>query len=317
MGRMPHQKRFQGDSEHDLEVAKHAMELTNVWHLRDRAINELSGGERQRVIAARALTQEPKVILLDEPTSHLDLQHQLELLELMADLNRTNGLTVIAVLHDLNLAAQFSQKNILLSEGKIKAYGEPHEVLTAEMIREIYHVEVAVSTNEITGRLNIVPLSKIRKKHKHQENVRIHLVCGGGSGVYLMEQLHQYGYQISCGVLNVGDSDWKKAGEINAQISEEVPFAPISQEALRTNQELIAAADLIVVLPVPFGEGNIANLEQVFDAHQHQHKKVIIVQQSDFNRQDFTGGKAACLIEQMIENGALKVASITEVLDLI
>lgn len=317
MGRMPHQKRFQGDSEHDLEVAKHAMELTNVWHLRDRAINELSGGERQRVIAARALTQEPKVILLDEPTSHLDLQHQLELLELMADLNRTNGLTVIAVLHDLNLAAQFSQKIILLSEGKIKAYGEPHEVLTAEMIREIYHVEVAVSTNEITGRLNIVPLSKIRKKHKHQENVRIHLVCGGGSGVYLMEQLHQYGYQISCGVLNVGDSDWKKAGEINAQISEEVPFAPISQEALRTNQELIAAADLIVVLPVPFGEGNIANLEQVFDAHQHQHKKVIIVQQSDFNRQDFTGGKAACLIEQMIENGALKVASITEVLDLI
>jgi iron complex transport system ATP-binding protein len=317
LGRMPHQKRFQGESERDLEIAKQAMELTNVWHLRDRAINELSGGERQRVIAARALTQEPKVILLDEPTSHLDLQHQLDLLELMEDLNRTKGLTVIAVLHDLNLAAQFSQKIILLSEGKIRAYGEPYEVLTTEMIREIYHVEVAVSTNEITGRLNIVPLSKIRKKHENKENIKVHLVCGGGSGVYLMEQLHQYGYQISCGVLNVGDSDWKKAGEIDAQISEEVPFAPISQKALQMNQGLIQDADLIVVLPVPFGEGNLANLKQVYDVHQQQRKKVIIVEQNEFNRQDFTGGKAERLIEQMIKNGAIKVSSITEVFALL
>jgi iron complex transport system ATP-binding protein len=111
MGRMPHQKRFQGDSEQDLAIIREAMELTNTWHLRDRLITELSGGEKQRVIVARALAQQPRLLLLDEPTSHLDIQHQLELLELLERLNKARGLTVIAVLHDLNLAARFSRNN--------------------------------------------------------------------------------------------------------------------------------------------------------------------------------------------------------------
>ncbi|MGI6686692.1 MAG: heme ABC transporter ATP-binding protein [Bacillota bacterium] len=314
MGRMPHQKRFQGDSEEDLEIVQWAMELTNVWHLRERNINELSGGERQRVIVARALAQEPKVLLLDEPTSHLDIQHQFELLELVEDLNRIKDITIIAVLHDLNLAAQFSEKIILLSKGKIMAYGNPGEVLTIENIREIYHIEVAVSTNEITGKLNIVPLSKEKRRKEKAEKIKIHLLCGGGSGVYLMEQLHQYGYQISCGVLNVGDSDWKKVKEIGAAVSEEAPFAPISDEALKNNLELIQGADLIIVLPVPFGEGNLANLRQVFEA-QRNHKRVIIVEQKEFSKRDFTGGAAERLIQQMYLHGAVKVDNIKDVLD--
>lgn len=315
MGRMPHQKRFQGDSKKDLEIAKWAMELTNVWHLKDRVINELSGGERQRVIVARALAQEPKILLLDEPTSHLDIQHQLELLELVDSLNQTKGLTVIAVLHDLNLAAKFSQKIILLNKGKIMAYGDPSEVLSIDHIRENYHVEVAVSTNEITGKLNIIPLSKEKKRNEKVKRIKIHLLCGGGSGVYLMEQLHQYGYQISCGVLNVGDSDWKKAGEIGAIVSEEAPFAPISDRALKTNQELIKAADLVIVLPVPFGEGNLANLKQVYHAHINNGKKVIIVEQEEFNRRDFTGGMADKLIQKMYLTDAVRVNNIKDVLD--
>jgi iron complex transport system ATP-binding protein len=317
MGRMPHQKRFQGDSEKDLEIARWAMEITNVWHLRDRFINELSGGERQRVIVARALTQEPKVLLLDEPTSHLDLQHQLELLELVESLNRSRGLTVIAVLHDLNLAAQFSEKIILLNQGQIMAYGHPSEVLTIDNIRKIYHVEVAVSTNEITGKLNIVPLSKEKKRKEKAEKMRIHLLCGGGSGIHLMEQLHQYGYEISCGVLNVGDSDWKKAKEIGVAVSEEAPFAPISAEALENNLDLIQKADLIIVMPVPFGEGNLANLKQVFDAQKRNQKKIIIVDQMEFGKRDFTGGQADGIIDQMYRHGAIKVNSIKDVLDCI
>ncbi|MGI6630170.1 MAG: heme ABC transporter ATP-binding protein [Bacillota bacterium] len=317
MGRMPHQKRFQGDSEKDLEIARWAMELSNVWHLKDRLINELSGGERQRVIVARALTQEPKVLLLDEPTSHLDLQHQLDLLELMDNLNRTKGLTVIAVLHDLNLAAQFSEKIVLLNKGKIVAYGDPSEVLTSENIREIYHVEVAVSTNEITGKLNIIPLSKEKNRKTKTEEIKIHLLCGGGSGVFLMEQLQMYGCQISCGVLNVGDSDWRKAKEIGADVSEEAPFAPISEEALKVNLELIQKAELIIVLPVPFGEGNLANLRQVFDAQRNHNKRVIIVEQGDFDKRDFTGGQADKIIDQMFHHGAVRVNSIKDVLDMI
>ncbi len=315
MGRMPHQKRFQTDSAKDLEIARWAMELTNVWHLKDRSVHELSGGEKQRVIVARALTQEPTVLLLDEPTSHLDIQHQFELLELLENLNQTKGVTVIAVLHDLNLAAQFSQKIILLNEGKIMAYGPPVQVLTAQNIRESYHIEVAITTNEITDRFNIIPLSKQKDRSDTAQNLKIHLICGGGSGVYLMEQLYQSGYPISCGVLNIGDSDWKKAKDLNIAISEEAPFASISDEALAANQELIHNADLIIVLPVPFGNGNYANLMQVFDALCRENKKVMVVEESESGQRDFTGGKAELLITSMFQHGAVSIKNIRQLLE--
>lgn len=315
MGRLPHQKRFQGDTEKDVEIAQWAMELTNVWYLKDRLITELSGGERQRVIVARALAQEPKILLLDEPTSHLDIQHQLELLDLLENLNRIKGLTVIAVLHDLNLAAQFSQRIIMLRKGKIMAYGDPEQVLTVENIRDIYNIEVAISTNDITGRFNIIPLSKRKNRKELVENIKIHLICGGGRGAYLMEQLYQYGYQISCGVLNVGDTDWNKARELGVAISEEVPFAPISVKAIEVNKKLIQSSDLIIILPVPFGEGNFANLRQVSDSLYNEDKKVIIVDQGDISKRDFTGGVAESLINKMLMHGALRVNNIRDVLE--
>jgi len=314
MGRMPHQKRFQADSEQDMEIAARAMKLTNVWGLRDRMINELSGGEKQRVIVARALAQEPRILLLDEPTSHLDLQHQLELLELLHDLNHNRGLTIIAVLHDLNLAARFSQKILLLDRGRIFAYGTPAQVLTVDNIRKTYHIEVAVTTNAISGGLNIIPLSKQRgqKGRQHRENLpSIHLICGGGSGSYLMEQLHQSGYPVSCGVLNIGDSDWKKAQDLKIPLAEEAPFAPISKKALQANEALIQAADIIVVLPVPFGAGNLANLEQAAQAMSQDGKQVLMVEQD--GKYDFTGGEAEKLIATMLQRGAMRFNSIKNI----
>ncbi|NLM20225.1 MAG: heme ABC transporter ATP-binding protein [Peptococcaceae bacterium] len=315
MGRMPHQKRFQTDSEQDLAITRRAMELSNVWHLKDRLITELSGGEKQRVIVARALAQEPQILLLDEPTSHLDLQHQLELLELLQSLNQTKGLTVIAVLHDLNLAAQFSQKIILLNKGRIVAYGDPAEVLTSKNILESYHIEVAIAANEITGRFNIIPLSKHKGKNKKARNFKIHLLCGGGSGVYLMEQLHQAGYSVSCGVLNIGDSDWKKAKELQLEVAEEAPFAPIGPAALQVNADLIQKADVIIVLPVPFGTGNLANLQQTAEALRIYGKRVLIVAPSQAGQYDFTGGEAEKLLAQMAAQGALCLPSPQEILE--
>ncbi|MGI5901612.1 MAG: heme ABC transporter ATP-binding protein [Desulfitobacteriia bacterium] len=314
MGRIPHQKKFQPDSREDLAITRRAMELTNVWHLRERFINELSGGEKQRVIVARALAQSPKIILLDEPTSHLDLQHQLELLELLSNLNKTQGLTVIAVLHDLNLAAQYSQKIILLNRGKIIAYGDPSQVLTTENIKESYHIEVAIAKNEITGRFNIIPLRLEKETSKHR-NLKIHLVCGGGSGGYLMDQLVHSGYTVSCGVLNIGDSDWKKARELGLKIAEEKPFAPISTESQKANAALIAQAEVIIILPVPFGVGNIANLKQVVNALQEGQKKVLIVEQDDFSKRDFTGGAAEKLLEELYSKGALGFQNLTDVIE--
>lgn len=315
MGRMPHQKRFESDSLRDVEIALRAMDLTNVRYLRDRSVNELSGGEKQRVIVARALTQEPKVLLLDEPTSNLDIQHQYELLELLENLNKTQGLTVIAVLHDLNLAAQFSHKIILLNQGRITAYGSPAEVLTVQNIRDNYHIEIAISNNEITGRLHILPLRKQKDKRRATRDLTIHLICGGGIGSYLMEELMQSGCLISCGVLNIGDSDWKKARDLGLAVSVEAPFAPISDEALKENRILINKADLLIVLPVPFGKGNIANLEQISTALDQDNKTIIIVEPKDFDQRDFTGGKAEHLIKSMCDRGAIKLESIRHLLE--
>lgn len=140
MGRYPYIKRFQTESAKDWEIAKKAMIASNVWHLKDRRINEISGGERQRVFIARALVQETDIVLLDEPISHLDIQHQIEILELVGKMAR-EGKTIIAVLHDLNFASMYCDHLIMLKDGKVIAQGEPQKVLTEETVNKVYGVK--------------------------------------------------------------------------------------------------------------------------------------------------------------------------------
>ena len=135
------------------------MKLTKVTHLADRTINELSGGEKQRVVIAKSLTQEPKVLLLDEPTLHLDINHQLEILELIKRLNGRKKLTVLAVFHDLNLAALFCNKLLLLNSGKVHSIGSTENVLTPENIEAVYRVKVQITRHPLTNSLNVVAIS--------------------------------------------------------------------------------------------------------------------------------------------------------------
>lgn len=144
MGRYSHIDRFKFEDHRDYEVAKVAMEETGTWKLRNRFVTNLSGGERQRVVIARALAQEPKVLLLDEPTTHLDIRHQLEVLGLIRKLNEARGLTVLAVFHDLNLTGRFCDRVLLMDEGRIMASGTPPEVLTAPNIERAYGVEARI-----------------------------------------------------------------------------------------------------------------------------------------------------------------------------
>ncbi len=123
------------------------MELTETDALADRVITELSGGEQQRVVVAMALAQEPEVLLLDEPTVHLDLSHQVEILDLLRRLNRERGLTVLATMHDLNLAALYFDDLVLLARGRIVAHGSPQAVLTPERIRDVFHANVLVEAH--------------------------------------------------------------------------------------------------------------------------------------------------------------------------
>ncbi len=144
LGRTPFLKAFSNEGERDQQAVNRAMELIGIEELGQRFFNELSGGERQKGILAMALAQEPKLLLLDEPTAHLDINHQMEILELVKGLNREQGITVIGAMHDLNLAALYFDRLVLLKEGSIFADGTPSQVLTEETIQEVFCASVQV-----------------------------------------------------------------------------------------------------------------------------------------------------------------------------
>ncbi len=164
MGRAPHLSAFGFPRARDLAIARAAMARLDVGGLEDRPLDRLSGGERQRVLLARALAQEPEVLLLDEPTTHLDLRHQTELHDVVNDLRRERGLTAVSVLHDLNLAAMYCDRVALLAGGGVAAIGPPAAVLTADGLRAAYGTEVYVGWNEVTGPV-VLPLPRARRGH--------------------------------------------------------------------------------------------------------------------------------------------------------
>ena len=137
-----------------------ALEITDTLAVRSRKVNELSGGEKQRVYLAQALAQAPKLLLLDEPTAHLDIGHQIEVMDLIQKLNKERNITVLAVLHDLNIASEYCSKLALLDEGRIKISGTPSEVLTYQNIEQVYKTVVVVKDNPLSSKPFVIPVSK-------------------------------------------------------------------------------------------------------------------------------------------------------------
>ena len=162
MGRSPYLGHLMFENEKDLEIAKKAMERTKIVPFSERPMDELSGGERKRVFIARALAQEPEVILLDEPTASLDIQHQIDFLDLILMLNRERGLTIIMASHDINIASEFCDRLILLQGGRIYKMGTPEEVVTKKNIETVYGCEVWIDQNPISGMPRISLLKKGR-----------------------------------------------------------------------------------------------------------------------------------------------------------
>lgn len=156
MGRIPHLKRLQTESKDDIRIAENALAVTDSLHLKDKMIDELSAGERQRVIIARALAQEPKLLLLDEPTSHLDIGHQVQILDLLTKLNRAQKLTIVMVQHDLNLAGCYCNRIALLNTGAVYKHGPAADVLTYQNIEAVYKTVVLVNKNPMTKKPTIV-----------------------------------------------------------------------------------------------------------------------------------------------------------------
>ncbi|GAA3769629.1 ABC transporter ATP-binding protein [Microbacterium kribbense] len=156
-GRQPHQKLLGRWSPHDDEVVARSLEAAGVADLADRSVDELSGGQRQRVWIAMALAQQTDILLLDEPTTFLDVANQVEVLDLLTDLNRDHGTTIVMVLHDMNLAARYADYLFALRDGKIVAAGPPHEVMTRELIHTVFDLDALVVDDPVSGSPIVLP----------------------------------------------------------------------------------------------------------------------------------------------------------------
>jgi iron complex transport system ATP-binding protein len=158
-GRFPHQRLLQQCSTDDEAAVEHALDITGVADLRHRAVDELSGGQRQRVWIAMALAQRTSVLLLDEPTTHLDIAHQLEVLELLTELNRSEGRTIVMVLHDLNQAARYGHHLVAMRRGAIVTEGPPEAVIDEQTVRAVFGIDSRILTDPVTGTPLIVPIA--------------------------------------------------------------------------------------------------------------------------------------------------------------
>jgi iron complex transport system ATP-binding protein len=314
MGRNPHMTRFKMEGKNDLEIAKHAMEITRTWEFADRSVTELSGGERQRVIIARALTQEPQILLLDEPTTHLDISNQLEIMDLIKHLCETRKLLIVAVFHDFNLAARYCDSIILLKDGKIVALGKADDTLTSKNVKKVFSVDTIVKKHPITGQLHVIPIS--RPIIQLQKSLLIHLICGGGTGSPVMKTLLDEGYRLTAGVLNLLDTDEETAQLLAIPTTNEAPFSPITDEPHKANLQMISQADVLVVTPTQFGEGNLRNLEAAKSALEYG-TPTVLLEDGPIEDRDFTRGKATEYLKKLKNKGAITVKSIKELVQFI
>lgn len=319
MGRAPHLPRrpFAAESERDEEIVAEAMRTAGVEDLAERVATTLSGGEWQRVLLARALAQETDILLLDEPTAHLDIRHQWDALHLARSLAHENGKAVLAVLHDLNLAAAYCDRLLLLSGGRIVAQGTPADVLTPENVHRVYGARVWVRCHPTSGRPVILSLPDAPGADTLPDvaGPKVHVICGGGTGAPLLLALRRQGCCVSAGALNDGDTDAEAAEMLDVPFVREAPFSSLSAESLAEAQRLANDADMVIVSDAPWGRANVAALALALEMRLEGRSVLCLSPpEAPFAARDFTGGEAAHLWGQLQAAGAIFVPDVDSAL---
>jgi len=319
MGRYPYLSRFKSESQEDHKIVTEVMKVTRTEIFKDKNYNELSGGEKQRVIIAQTLVQNSPIIILDEPTSHLDINFQIEFMELFFSLFKENKKTIIGIFHDINLAIQYSEKIMLLKDGDIFCYGNVEEVITRTNMMSVFNSDVFIGKNPFTGKLYVSPnfnLHFIPTKEKIKKELKVHVIGGGGAASPILNMLHNSGYIVSTGVVNNLDTDLNTAQQLGIIFVNEAPFSPISKEAYLRNLELIKTSDFVILPCVEFGNGNFLNLSATLEAI-HLGKKVIVINTTDINTRDYVGGKAIQLYQEIISGKAVVLNNNDEILNIL
>ncbi len=296
MGRAPYLSRWTGGGPEDWAKAREAMEAVGVQHLADRPMDELSGGERRRAVLAQALAQDAPVLLLDEPTTHLDIRHVVEFHQVIRWLADDRQVAVVAVLHDLTLAAALSDRLVAMAGGEIVADGQPEEVVTRSLLRTVYGVVADVEASAATGRPAVVlgPLEHAIVP----TGLRVLVVGGAGRGAPLMRLLLERGIHVVAGVLHGSDTDVDVAERLDIEHVSVPAFSEIDEEATAAWRRHAAATDLVVVCDPPLGPGNVRNLELALEQAEAG-KPVVLLDSIPIAERDFTGGRATELWERL------------------
>ncbi len=297
LGRLPHVGRLARLGAVDRQATSQAMELTGVTEFAARPITQLSGGERQRVFLAMALAQEPNVLLLDEPTAHLDIHHQLEFLDLVRR-RAQEGITVVMALHDVNMAAAYADRIAVMTRGSILAAGRPEEALKPHILREAFDVRCVVGTSPATGALYVHFLPS---PPASPPQGRVLVIGGGGAASPLLPSLVRRHY-VCLGVIAPLDSDYEVAQQLGIPVIVEAPFASVSEGALRKLRQELQRAQQVIIAPLWVGPGNMAVLTAV--SEHADPAKVLVVDPQGIGERDFTGGRAQAVLQALLDAGA-------------
>jgi iron complex transport system ATP-binding protein len=339
LGRTPYASLLGSRSRHDESIVEDAMQAADITSLARRISNELSGGERQRVMVAMALAQEPILLLLDEPTTHLDIKYQIDILELVQRLNRERGVTVIAAMHDLNLAARYFPRLILFQRAVVADAG-PAEVLEPHLLKRVYGINVQVGILRGAEHLSVLPPvnETMEDGHEEESQSQVLVMAGGGSGELLMRALADAHIPFIAGALNIGDSDHTLALRLASEVITEQPYAPISTARLGQVHKSLMRVKLLIICPMPVGPGNLALLQEAltaarrgirvlllapalagpsYEAKEHftGNAENALLEKTGIIQRDYTNGEGLKVIRDLLQAGATVVGSVAEAVE--
>ena len=259
MGRYPHTGRFGILSETDRAIVREALAMVHAEELEDREFSRISDGQKQRILLARAICQQPQIILLDEPTSFLDIRHKMELLTILKTLVRKKQVAVLMSMHELDLAQKVSDYIVCVGENKIWKCGMPEEIFTAANMEALFGIR-AESYQAEYGSVELTPVSGVPE---------VFVIGGNGSGIPVYRKLQRQGIPFAAGVLHENDLDYPVAKALAVQVISERPYEPIGEAAYEEALQVMEKCRTVICSVQEFGSGNLKNA----DLLQHFMKK--------------------------------------------
>ncbi|MHB1341463.1 MAG: ABC transporter ATP-binding protein [Coriobacteriia bacterium] len=307
MGRHPHRGSLQELTAGDVAIVDEAMALTDTARLAAQTVDTLSGGDLQRLTVAQALAQRPRVLLLDEATAHLDINHSLQVLDLVRRL-ADEGLGVLGVFHDLDMAARYSDRIAIVANAATSEPVPPPEALDARVLSEVFDVRAVVRTDPATGAVTVVPIVRGVDVESPTRGP-VGIVCGSGTGASVMRKLALAGVRATCGALNQGDIDHSVAMALGAGLVDLPPFGEIDAAAEARVRDAYHTCVAVVVAATPFGRANVGNLRAAVASGA----PLVLTGEMSADR-DYSGGEATALWAQALASGAQRVRDDSEAL---